>query len=81
MCMKIKEEFHQLIDSIDDEDVLKSYFQLVQLLTNEQTGKLWNQLTDLQKEDLLLAYEESFTPENLVSHNHVKQSHSKWLGK
>jgi hypothetical protein len=79
--MKIKEEFHHLIDSIEDEETLKAYYQLVQNLNDNQNGELWNKLTDEQKQDLLLSYEESFDPANMVSHEQVKESHKKWLEK
>lgn len=79
--MKIKEEFHHLIDSIEDEAVLKAYFQLVQSLNIEQSGDLFNKLTDEQKRELLLADDESSNEENLISHDDVKAEYSKWLKK
>lgn len=36
--MKIKEEFHHLIDSIDDEQVLKGYYELIQNLNTCENG-------------------------------------------
>lgn len=79
--MKTKEEFHKLIDKIEDEAVLKGYFELILRLNNNQTGELWNGLSAEEKEELLLSYTESFDPNNLISHNEVKKQHTKWLGK
>lgn len=79
--MKTKEEFHKLIDKIEDEEVLKGYFELILRLNNNQTGELWNGLSAKEKEELLLSYTESFDPNNLISHNEVKKQHTKWLGK
>ena len=79
--MKTKEEFHSLIDKIEDEEVLKGYFKLIQTLNDHQTGKLWDSLKSEEKEELLLSYEESLNPKNLVSHNDVKKQHDKWLRK
>lgn len=70
--MRIKEEFHKLIDKIDNEEILKGYFELIQRLNSNQTGKLWDSLTSDEKEELSLSYEESFDPKNLVSHEDVK---------
>jgi len=78
-AMKIKDDFHQLIDSIEDEQLLKSYYQLIQKINNEQNGHLWNSLTEDQKADLLTSYEESFDSGNLLSHEQVKLQHDKWL--
>lgn len=79
--MKTKEEFHKLIDKIEDEEVLKGYFELILRLNNNQTGDLWNRLSTEEKEELLLSYTESFDPNNLISHDEVKKQHAKWLGK
>jgi hypothetical protein len=77
--MRIKEEFHHLIDSIEDEQVLKGYYALINNLNNGETGRHWNSLTDEQKEEVLLSYEESFNEENLISHEEVVKSLEKWL--
>jgi hypothetical protein len=79
--MKTKEDFHKLIDEITDEEALKSYFQLVQKLNDNQTGELWNKLNSEEKEELLLSYQESFNPDNLISHEQVRKQHSRWLEK
>jgi hypothetical protein len=57
--MRTKEQFHKLIDLIEDEEVLIGYFNLIQKLNQNQTGKLWNSLTDEQQEDLVLSFDES----------------------
>lgn len=79
--MKTKEAFHQLIDKIENEKALRGYFELIQRLNDNQTGKLWDSLNSEEKSELLVSYEESFDPKELVSHEEVKQQHGKWLGK
>lgn len=76
--MSIKEDFHHLIDTIEDEQVLNGYYQLIKSNTGEY-GQLWNNLTEEQKAELLVAYDESFDPQNLISHEEVKKQHEKWL--
>ena len=77
--MNIKEDFHHLIDTIDDEQLLKDYYQLIQRLNADQEGNLWNNLSETEKQELLSAYDESFDKNNLISHEQVKQQHEKWL--
>jgi hypothetical protein len=77
--MNIKEDFHHLIDTIDDEQLLNSYYQLIQQLNVGQSGQVWNTLTDQQKNEVLSSYEESFNENNLIPHEQVKQKHDKWL--
>ncbi|MEX0813870.1 MAG: hypothetical protein WD048_16750 [Chitinophagales bacterium] len=72
--MKVKEDFHKLIDNINDEEVLLSYFKLIQSLNKNQAGNLWNTLSSEEKKDLLLSYEESLNPDQLISHDSVKKS-------
>ena len=79
--MNTKEAFHRLIDKIEDEEALKGYFKLIERLSTNQTGELWNSLTDQEKEELLIAYEESFDGSQLTSHEEVKKQHGKWLEK
>lgn len=77
--MKIKDDFHHLIDTIEDEELLKSYYQLIQRINNDLDGSLWNALNEEEKKELLIAYDESFDENNLLSHEQVKLRHEKWL--
>lgn len=79
--MKVKDDFHHLIDTIEDEAVLKGYYDLIQTLNDTQTGELQNKLTDEQRQELMLSYEESFDEKNLISHEEVKKEYAKWLKK
>lgn len=77
--MSVKEDFHQLIDSINDEETLESYYRLIEQINNAQAGEFWNELTEDQKADLLKAYEESFDQNQLISHEEAKRQHKRWL--
>lgn len=79
--MRTREDFHKLIDGIEDEKTLLGYFKLIQKLNKNQTGELWNSLNDEEKKELILSYEESLDPANLISHEEVKKQHTKWLGR
>ena len=77
--MHIRKQFHKLIDNIKDGESLLSYYSLIQRLQQKQPGDLWNKLTEKEKHELLIAYDESFDSNNLISHDQVKEQHSKWL--
>ncbi len=79
--VRTKEAFHKLIDKIEDEETLKGYFELIQRLNNSQTGRLWDSLSSEEKDELLLSFEESFDPNQLISHEEVQGQHDKWLRK
>jgi hypothetical protein len=76
--MKIKDDFHHLIDSIEDEQLLQRYYQLIQTINDDQNGHLWNSLNEDEKRELMIAYKESFDSNNLLSHEQVKVQHEKW---
>ncbi|MFT7036901.1 MAG: hypothetical protein ACJA2S_005442 [Cyclobacteriaceae bacterium] len=52
---------------------------MVKSLSDNKTGELWNELTDLEKQELLLSYDESFDRRNLVYPKSMKEKHAKWL--
>jgi hypothetical protein len=51
VILKIKDELHHLIDTIDDEQLLKSYYQLIQSININSGGKLWSALNELEKQE------------------------------
>jgi hypothetical protein len=77
--MLVKEKFHRLIDQIDDERALEAYLNLILKLNNHESGRLYSMLTEDQKEELELSYQESFEENNLLSNEIVKGKYSKWL--
>jgi hypothetical protein len=77
--MNTKEKLHILVDQIQDEKLLKAYLDLLENRAKEVVGKLWNTLSDPEKEELLLSYEESFDDRNLIDNEEVKEKFKKWL--
>lgn len=45
----------------------------------DKEGQLWNNLTNKEQEELLLSFDESKNPENLIDHEDMKKKHEKWL--
>ena len=76
----IKSNFHKLIDKIDNENLLRQFYQAL-LSSTKKEGKLWDSLTKEEQEDLLLSYEESFDEKNLIQWNDVKEEYKKWPSK
>ncbi|MFN8397381.1 MAG: hypothetical protein U0176_22350 [Bacteroidia bacterium] len=57
--MKTKEEFHQLIDSIQDEKALQVYLELVRMLSGGRgQNAAFQDLSPEQREDLMKSYED-----------------------
>jgi hypothetical protein len=77
----IKSNFHQLIDKIENEELLASFYHLLAQRSQDPNGFLWESLTEEEKTELLLADEESKDPANWISDEEARQKHQQWLRK
>ncbi len=77
--IELKKSFHNLIDSINNENLLMSFYELMKKRFSSTEGQLWNRLSKQEQEDLLLALEESDEEENLINNEEMKIKHKKWL--
>jgi len=77
--LELKKNFHHLIDSIENENLLQKFYELMLRRRFTKDGALWGTLSKDEMEELLLANEECENLENLIPHNEMKQKYSKWL--
>ena len=77
--IELKNNFHHLINSIENEKVLQEFYELMLRKRTSQDGRLWAMLSTDEIAELLLANEESENPENLISNEEMKKKYSKWL--
>jgi len=77
--IKLKKDFHNLIDSIDNENLLFDLYDLIKKRLSAKEGKLWKGLSKKEREELITAFNESKYPENLISHDEMRKKHKKWL--
>ena len=75
----LKKNFHLLIDSIENENLLISFYELMKKRSSTKEGQLWNRLTQKEQDELLLSLEESENSYNLISHEEMAKKHKKWL--
>ena len=78
-AIELKNNFHHLIDSIDNENLLKEFYELMLRKRTSKDGRLWAMLSKDEIEELLAANEESENSENLIPHEEMKKRYSKWL--
>jgi hypothetical protein len=77
--IEIRKNFHSLIDSIDNENILLFFYDMMKRKSTSKEGQIWNKLSRDQKEELMLSNKESEDPKNLISHEEMKNKHKKWL--
>lgn len=75
----IRANLHRLIDEIDNDLLLMKFYDLLLKSKDHNEGELWNQLTDKQKNEVLVAESESQYSKNLIDHKNQKSKHRKWL--
>ncbi len=71
--LELKRSFHHLIDSIDNDDLLLDFYELLKNRTLVKEGQLWKNLSKTEKEGLLISLEESKSAYNLISHAEMKK--------
>jgi len=77
--IEIRKNFHSLIDSIDNENILLLFYNLMKRKSTSKEGQIWNRLSNDQKQELLLSAQESDNPDNLISQEDFINNHKKWL--
>ena len=77
--IELKKSLHDLIDTIDNENLLLNFYDLIKRRTSTKEGQLWSRMTKQEKKELLSTLEESKNPENLISHEEMKTKNKKWL--
>lgn len=77
----IKKEFHELIDKVENILILEQFFNALNFSQNNSKAELWDSLTDSERNDIILAFNESEDENNLISFEETKNKYNKWLSK
>jgi hypothetical protein len=70
-AIKLKSNIHKMVDGIQSEQLLQTLYDFLKAREKSRSDGLWNSLTEKQKEEVLLAYEESEDDNNLVDRDKV----------
>ena len=74
----LKEQFHDLIDEINDERVLLQLYGIVSAGVYQEKNNFWDDLPASEKAAILQSVEESKNPANLLSHEEVMRKYAPW---
>jgi hypothetical protein len=77
--MKVKMDFHELIDTIQDEKKLSAYYHLIKGLVENPGKAYWKELSQAEQIELIQSWEESFDSTQLLGQDDVKSKLNKWL--
>ena len=69
--LELKSNLHKIVDKIDNEQLLQTIYDFLKLSENSLEGQIWKSLTEEQKKEVYLSYQESEDDKNLVSWDKV----------
>jgi len=76
---KLRSNLHKLIDQIDNQNLLEEYYKEIKSIIEKSRGNVWDKLTDEQKKEVLLSYEESEEDDRLLDHDTVMNKYKDCL--
>ena len=77
--IELKYNFHKLIDTIQNEKVLTTFYDIMSNANTSNDGLLWSRLTKEEQDELIHLEYESRDITNLISHSEMQFKHKKWL--
>ena len=69
--IELKSNLHKLVDIIEDERLLRAIYSFLDNRENSEDGRMWKQLTEEQRQEVLRAYDESEDDANLIDDEDV----------
>ena len=76
--IQLKSGIHSFIDQIDNIELLKDYYNELKGLIKDKKILMWDSLSEGQKREVLLSYDESEQDENLIDNDEVMKKYEKW---
>jgi hypothetical protein len=74
-AMELKSDLHKMLDQIENEQLLRTIYDFLKERTNAPEGVIWKALTEKQKKEVHLSYEESLLEEPLIAWEELKKKH------
>ncbi|MDA0196895.1 MAG: hypothetical protein O2887_04065 [Bacteroidetes bacterium] len=69
--IELRSNIHKIVDGIQNEQLLKTIYDFLKIRETSKPGRLWDSLTEDQKQEVLLAYDESEDENNLIDREKV----------
>jgi hypothetical protein len=77
--LELKSKFHKLIDTIENEKILSSFYEILSSVSSHADGSLLARLSPEEREEPIEIEKEIQLNENLISHSEIKEKHRRWL--
>ena len=76
---ELRANLHNFIDQIENVHLLEDYYQEMKKLVKSSKSSIWDTLSEEQKREVLLSFEESENNDNLIDNDEVMKMYRKWL--
>lgn len=71
--LELKSNLYKILDKIENEQLLQTIYDFLKQSENAEEGQIWKTLTEEQKKEVYLSYEESRDNKNLIDWEVVKK--------
>ena len=73
--IELKSDLHKILDKIENEQLLRTIYDFLKQREDVEEGKIWKTLTEEQRKEVYLSYEESQEDKNLIDWDTVKKKY------
>ena len=71
--IELKSNLHKIVDKINNEELLRTIYDFLKVRENSEEGQIWRTLSEEQKNEVYLSYEESEDDSNLEPWDEIKR--------
>jgi hypothetical protein len=71
--IELRSNLHKIVDKIDNEQLLRAIYDFLKQRMGSEEGQIWKSLTEEQKKEVYLSYQESENDDNLINWEDVKK--------
>ena len=76
MCtIELKSSLHQILDKIENEQLLRTVYDFLKHGEKAEVGQIWKTLTEEQKKEVYLSFEESQDDTKLIAWDDLKKKY------
>lgn len=73
-AIELKSNIHKIVDGIQSAQLLQALYDFLKSREINKSSRLWDSLTEEQKQEVILGYEESEDEDNLLDRDEVFKS-------
>ena len=73
--IELKTDLHKILDRIENEQLLRTVYDFLKQGEDAKEGQIWKTLSEEQKNEVYLSYDESENDQNLIDWESIKKKY------